>query len=46
MEYWEDQWHNNYNRLHLAALENGIIGLLFSVMWKSLHPRVGLQSRR
>ena len=28
-----DQWHN---RLHLAALENGIIGLLFSIMWKSL----------
>ena len=29
----EDQWHN---RLHLAPLENGIIGLLFSIMWKSL----------
>ena len=30
----EDQWHN---RLHLAALEKGKIGLLFSIMWKSLH---------
>ena len=29
----EDQWHN---RLHLAALENGIIGNFFSIMWKSL----------
>ena len=29
----EDQWHN---RLHLEALGNGTIGLLFSIMWKSL----------
>ena len=29
----EDQWHN---RLHLGALENGIIGHFSSIMWKSL----------
>ena len=26
------------NRLHLVALENGIIGHFFSIMWKSLVP--------
>ena len=28
-----DQWHN---RLHLAALQNSIIGNFFSIVWKSL----------
>ena len=29
----KDKWHN---RLHLLALENGIIGNFFSIMWKNL----------
>ena len=29
----KDKWHN---RLHLVALENGIIGHFCSIMWKSL----------
>ena len=29
----KDKWHN---RLHLVALENGIIGNFVSIMWESL----------
>ena len=39
----KDKWHN---RLHLVALENGIIGNFFSIMWKSLptvHPEETVQ---
>ena len=28
----KDKWHN---RLHMVALENGIIGNFFSIMWKT-----------
>ena len=38
----EDQWHNE---LHLAALENGIIGLVFSIMRKSLYRCFSVQKK-
>ena len=39
----KDKWHN---RLHLVALENGIIGNFCSIKWKSLAggQRVAVQS--